>query len=146
MKKNVECHHCVQQWLKKVIQVMRIVCFLMMLGLTSVYANSFSQRKVSLDVQNQTLLHVLDQLQEQSGYTFLFSSEDVRGIKGISLKATREELFDVLKKCLQGTGISFEVNNELVILRKEQVKRDSVIKNVQLVGKVTDMKKIPMPG
>ena len=49
-----------------------------MLSLTSVHATTFSQQKVSLDVKNGTLLHVLDLLQEQSGYTFLFSSEDVK--------------------------------------------------------------------
>ncbi|MFR7875479.1 MAG: hypothetical protein ACLU4J_03240 [Butyricimonas paravirosa] len=100
---------------KKVIQVMRIVCFLMMLGLTSVYANSFPKGKCRWMSKPNTAVRS-DQLQEQSGYTFLFSSEDERN-KGIS-KATREELFDLLKNFKN--GISFD-KYELVILRKEQI-------------------------
>ena len=61
--------------------------FLLVLGFTSVHATSFSQQKINLDVKNETLLHVLDILQEQSGYTFLFSSEDVKDVKGTSLSS-----------------------------------------------------------
>mgnify|MGYP000231749573 FL=1 len=77
--------------------------FLLVLGFTSVHATSFSQQKINLDVKNETLLHVLDILQEQSGYTFLFSSEDVKDVKGISLQVQGVGLFDVLKKFLVGT-------------------------------------------
>ena len=66
--------------------------FLLVLGFTSVHATSFSQQKINLDVKNETLLHVLDILQEQSGYTFLFSSEDVKDVKGISLQV-QEKVF-----------------------------------------------------
>ena len=65
------------------LRVMKMGFFLLVLGFTSVHATSFSQQKVNLDVKNETLLHVLDILQEQSGYTFLFSSEDVKDVKGI---------------------------------------------------------------
>ena len=76
---------------------MKMGFFLLVLGFTSVHATTFSQQKVNLDVKNETLLHVLDILQEQSGYTFLFSSEDVKDVKGISLQVQGEGLFDVLK-------------------------------------------------
>lgn len=147
MEKNVKCSYCVQQWLKKMLHVMKLGFFLTTLALTSVHATTFSQPKVSLDVKNQTLLYVLDQLQEQSDYTFLFSSEDVKDVKGISLKLQNEDLFEVLKKCLAGTGIVFERNEHLVVLRKENVKAPvQQQKSIRIVGKVTDTNKQPLPG
>ncbi|MFO3726258.1 SusC/RagA family TonB-linked outer membrane protein [Butyricimonas muris] len=127
---------------------MKIGFFLLVLSLTSVHATTFSQQKVSLDVKNETLLHVLDILQEQSGYTFLFSSEDVKEIKGISLQANDADLFDVLKKCLNGTGISFQVTERLVVLRKglEESAVAPQQKSIRVVGKVTDEGKQPLPG
>ena len=126
---------------------MKIGFFLLVLGFTSVHATSFSQQKVNLDVKNETLLHVLDILQEQSGYTFLFSSEDVKDVKGISLQVQGEGLFDVLKKCLVGTGLVFEINEHLVVLRREDVKNSmQQRKYIRIVGKVTDLRKQPMPG
>ncbi len=147
MKKKFDACDCRRQWLKKMLRVMKIGFFLLVLGLTSVHATTFSQQKVSLEVKDKTLLHVLDLLQEQSGYTFLFSSEDVKDVKGISLRAQGEDLFDVLKKCLVGTGLVFEINEHLVVLRKENVKNSiQQQKYIHIVGRVTDIKKQPMPG
>ena len=126
---------------------MKMGFFLLVLGFTSVHATSFSQQKINLDVKNETLLHVLDILQEQSGYTFLFSSEDVKDVKGISLQVQGEGLFDVLKKCLVGTGLVFEINEHLVVLRREDVKNSmQQRKYIRIVGNVTDLRKQPMPG
>ena len=126
---------------------MKIGFFLLVLSLTSVHATTFSQQKVNLDVKNKSLLHVLDLLQEQSGYTFLFSSEDVKNVTNLSIKVENEDLFNVLKQCLQGTCLSFEVNEKLVVLRRLVSKMDEPEKkSIRLKGFVYDTKKQPMPG
>lgn len=125
---------------------MKIGFFLLVLGLTSVHAITFSQHRVNLDVKNKSLLHILDLLQEQSEYTFLFSSEDMKSIGNLSVKAENEDLFAVLKLCLQGTNLNFEISGQLIILRS-QVKVDRLeAKSVRIKGFVYDMKKSPMPG
>lgn len=146
MKKKLNVCRCRRQWLKKMLRVMKIGFFLLVLSLTSVHATTFSQQKVNLDVKNKSLLHVLDLLQEQSGYTFLFSSEDIRGVTNLSVKAENEDLFAVLKRCLQGTNLNFEVSGQLVVLRL-QIKPDEPEKKpLRILGFVYDEKKQPMPG
>ena len=110
------------------------------------HATTFSQQKVNLDVKNKSLLHVLDLLQEQSGYTFLFSSEDIRGVTNLSVKAENEDLFAVLKRCLQGTNLNFEVSGQLVVLRLQAKPDEPEKKSVRLKGFVYDTGKQPMPG
>ena len=117
MKKKLNACYCRRQWPKKMLRVMKIGFFLLVLGLTSVHATTFSQQKVNLNVKNVTLLHVLDLLQEQSEFSFLFSSEDVKNVTNLSVKAKNEDLFEVLRRCLQGTALSFEVNGDLVVLK-----------------------------
>lgn len=147
MKKKFNACYCRRQWLKKMLRVMKIGFFLLVLSLTSVHAVTFSQQKVSLDVKNETLLHVLDILQEQSGYTFLFSSEDVKNVTNLSLKVENEDLFNVLKRCLQGTYLSFEINENLVVLRRLMSKtNEPERKSLRVKGFVYDIKKQPLPG
>ncbi|WP_303181801.1 SusC/RagA family TonB-linked outer membrane protein [uncultured Butyricimonas sp.] len=125
---------------------MKIGFFLLVLSLTSVHATTFSQQKVSLDVKNETLLHVLDLLQEQSSYTFLFSSEDIKEITNLSVKAENEDLFAVLEHCLQGTNLEFEVNGQLVVFRLRAKTDEPESKSVRVKGFVYDTKKQPLPG
>ena len=146
MKKKFNACDCRRQWLKKMLRVMKMGFFLLVLGFTSVHATTFSQQKVNLDVKNETLLHVLDLLQEQSGFTFLFSSEDVKNVTNLSMKVENADLFDVLKRCLQGTGLSFEVNERLVILRFLPKGNKLEKKSVKVKGFVYDKRKLPMPG
>ncbi len=126
---------------------MRIGLFLLVLSLTSVHATTFSQQKVNLDVKNKSLLHVLDLLQEQSDYTFLFSSTDVKNVTDLSVKAENEDLFEVLRRCLRGTDLEFEISGQLVVLRLRVHAADSVkVKALRINGFVHDEDRLPMPG
>lgn len=125
---------------------MKIGFFLLVLGLTSVHATTFSQQKVNLNVKNVTLLHVLDLLQEQSEFSFLFSSEDVKNVTNFSVKAKNEDLFEVLRRCLQGTALSFEVNGDLVVLKLQAKTGEPEKKTLKVKGFVFDAKKLSMPG
>ena len=103
---------------------MRLCVILLVAGLTTLHAKSFSQiRKVSVEVSDQTLLNVLDLLQEKSGYTFLFSSSDIQGIAGISLNVKEKSVAEVLKECLAGTDLSYELNGDLIILKKQLLRQ-----------------------
>ena len=125
---------------------MKIGFFLLVLGLTSVHATTFSQQKVNLNVKNVTLLHVLDLLQEQSEFSFLFSSEDVKNVTNLSVKAKNEDLFEVLRRCLQETALSFEVNGDLVVLKLQAKTGEPEKKTLKVKGFVFDAKKLSMPG
>ena len=146
MKKKLNACYCRRQWPKKMLRVMKIGFFLLVLGLTSVHATTFSQQKVNLNVKNVTLLHVLDLLQEQSEFSFLFSSEDVKNVTNLSVKAKNEDLFEVLRRCLQGTALSFEVNGDLVVLKLQAKTGEPEKKTLKVKGFVFDAKKLSMPG
>lgn len=145
-EKKLNACYCRRQWPKKMLRVMKIGFFLLVLGLTSVHATTFSQQKVNLNVKNVTLLHVLDLLQEQSEFSFLFSSEDVKNVTNLSVKAKNEDLFEVLRRCLQGTALSFEVNGDLVVLKLQAKTGEPEKKTLKVKGFVFDAKKLSMPG
>lgn len=127
---------------------MKICAILLCFGLTVLHAESFSQmRKVTLEVSDRSLLEVLDLLQEKSGYTFLFSSGDVQGIGGICLKMKDQTVADILKVCLSGTQLTYELNNDLIVLRKQEISTLPQVQDKLLIqGTVRDKKGEILPG
>ena len=145
MKDNVDYNYCHQRWWRKKMEVTRKCLLLFLLSFTFVVA--FAQQKVNLDVKDQPLLKVLNLLQEQSDYTFLFTASDVENVRAISVKAVNEELLDVLRKCLRGTNLTFEVSDKLIVLKQLPPAKDSVrVKSLTVRGCVYDVKKQPIPG
>jgi tonB-linked outer membrane protein, susC/ragA family len=76
----------------------------------------------------------------------LFSSEDVKNVTNLSVKAKNEDLFEVLRRCLQGTALSFEVNGDLVVLKLQAKTGEPEKKTLKVKGFVFDAKKLSMPG
>lgn len=145
MRKKPQCYRCWNQRAKKLCKMLKIWFVLFILGMTSLQAETFSQiKKVSLDVKNETLLSVLDLLQERSGYTFLFSGDDVKNVSGISLNVVDHTVADVLRKCLEGTGLSYEMEKNLIVLKKNNLVTPS--EKIVLKGQVKDGKGELLPG
>lgn len=127
---------------------MKVCVFLFFVCLTTLHAETYSQvKKVSLEVNNRALLDVLDLLQDKSGYTFLFSSNDVREIGGITMKVDNLSVAEILNYCLKGTGIWYELSDDLIILKKTGEKElPQVQKKMKIQGVVCDKKGTTLPG
>ncbi len=119
----------------------------LMLTLSAVCVETYAQKRVNLQVTNQPLLRVLDVLQEQSGFSFLFSSEDVKGVENVTVNLKDVSLEEALKQVLKGTPLHYEINNGVVVFQKKIVpQRTAQLKNKEIIGWVTDRKKIPLEG
>ena len=148
MKKKPQCSYCPRQWLKKISRIMKVCVILLLTGLTTLHAEVFSQlRKVSLEVSNQSLLNVLDLLQEKSGYTFLFSSSDLQEARKISLKIENKSVSEVLDVCLTGTDLSYELSENLIILKRREMTQTIQAQQKMLIqGNVKDKSGTTLPG
>ena len=120
---------------------------LLILMLSVVCVKTYAQKRINLQLTNSSLLYVLDVLQEQSGFSFLFSSEDVRGVEGVTVNLKDADLEEALKQVLKGTSIRYEINNGVVVFQKKIIpQRTAQLKNKEITGWVTDRKKIPIEG
>lgn len=59
------------------------VCFL---GITDIQAQTDGAVKVNLDVQNTSLVKIIESLRVQTRYNFLFNSDELSGYTGITVK------------------------------------------------------------
>lgn len=96
-------------------------------------ADSYAQKAtVSLEMRNQTVKDVLDEIEEQSDFSFFFNIKHVDLQRKVSVVANKSDIFKVLKIVFAGTDVRYSVVDKKIILSTE--KQESL--TVQQKGKV----------
>ena len=129
---------------KKIILMFKCLFVFTFLFCLRVSANSYSQNiRVSIDVKNMNLKKALAVLEKKSNVRFLYSDENLPQIAEVTLTANDMLLTDVLKELLKGTTLKGQLlDNGLVVI----VPKESMVKDLQVKGKVTDEKGEPLAG
>ena len=112
----------------------------------SIQAKAYSQTRITAKRQGVTIDEVLKEVREKSGYRFLYRVEEVNRYGKRDIDVKDAEVEDFLGQLLQNTDLTYEVENEVIIIRPEKQRQDSRV-NVQVVrGKVTDENNLALPG
>jgi TonB-linked SusC/RagA family outer membrane protein len=134
----------------KFLRAMKLTFVLWLAAFLQVSAASFSQ-KINLRVKDASLNDVLIKIGEQSGYSFLYSSEMIKIAKPVNLSVSNESLPAVLTKCFQNQPLTYVINGNTVVIKKK-VELEGAIKKAEsnppitIKGIVTDTKGQPLPG
>ena len=114
-------------------------------GTINLQAQTDSAVKVNLDVQNTSLIKIIENLRVQTRYNFLFNSDELSGYTGITIKLQSVTLKQALDSLLIGrkTGLEYSMEGKTVIIKKS--KKD-ISKVCRLTGVVLDAKKQTLPG
>ncbi len=148
MKKNCFYGRAVPFHLKKWLLVMKLCMLLMVVLNLGVLASGHAQQRVSLSMQNVTLEQVIKELKRQTGLRFFYSVEKVRNEQKKAVNVKDDILENALRDVLKGTGLTFTIMNDVVVIKDEVVvARDSVKKkSVEIKGVVKDKAGEPLPG
>ncbi|GAA4316476.1 TonB-dependent receptor [Compostibacter hankyongensis] len=132
---------------------MKLAVLLTLVGILDASAAAYSQSdKVTLNVENATIVDVLSKLEGLTDYHFIYSLDLVADKKPVSLNVKKEPLKNVLRSMLSGNGVDYKLlNNRLIVItpKKElaSLKRMSVIMHAITVhGTVKDDKGISLTG
>lgn len=135
--------------IKKMIRVMKIFSLLLCLSLSSVFANSSAQVRLSLEMKEVALKEVFDEIMRLTDYKFVYSNNECERAGKISVNVKDEELEDVVQMCLAGTKLGFRIEDKLVLISPklfiDEKKKDDK-KPVVAKGLVVDKDKLPLPG
>lgn len=78
----------------------------------------FSQN-ITLKTGSVTVKEAMEQLKKSSGYSFVFSSEDLDTRKHVSISVQNGKIEDAVKQILVGqNGITYQIQNKKIILKK----------------------------
>ncbi len=136
----------------KICRIMRLICLFMFVSLLHVTASTYSQNnKLSLSLQNLTIEQVLGRIEDQSDYSFFYNVKEVDLSKVVDVTIKDQPIEKVLDQVMAGTGLTYTINNKLIIIHKSQNVSLSDFsnqqqKNLAVKGTVTDKSGKPVPG
>lgn len=82
----------------------------------------FAQTTVTATFKNATLSEVLWEIQRQTDFTFVYSTNDVKQVKVQSLNVNNEKIANVLDKCLKNSGLTYSVHNGVIAIKQTEEK------------------------
>lgn len=94
------------------------------------------ERLISLTANNRPMDQILKDLERQSGFTFLYSSDRFRAIRR-SVSVTNQPLNRVLTDLVNPLGMTFEVVGRQIILRETSPNASAVVVERTVSGRVT---------
>jgi len=131
----------------KTWKIMRICCFLLFLGIAQTWAvNSYSQQtRFTLQMKNTRVIDVLDEIEEQSEFFFVFNQNLLDVERKVNVNVKDQTINKVMADLFANTDVSYEINDRLIVITT-LAEKTSVSQQKSVSGKVTDEKGEPLPG
>ncbi len=130
---------------------MLVACFvcLYLFSVSAWASNGIAAQTVTATFKNATLKDVIWELQKQTDFTFVYSTNDVQKVKVEDMNVMGEEVIKVLNKCLENTGLTYTVHNGVVAIKSAETNTVAAVapqQKVTVTGQVVDASGDPMPG
>ena len=141
----------------KIWKIMRISVFFLFLFLIQAWGSSGygQQSKLSFSLNDATVVDVLDEIEKQSDYYFLFNQKLVDVDRKVDLDTKGTSIDNVLTDLFAGTDVRHQVSDRLIILTTERQdlsqtneKQASVTPpaEIEVTGRVIDENGEGLPG
>ncbi|MCX6259144.1 MAG: carboxypeptidase-like regulatory domain-containing protein, partial [Bacteroidia bacterium] len=117
MKKNfdlwVNSYPC-----KKLIMELKIAFLLVVVSVSRLFAEpSYSQiAKVSLSMENKSLEQVMDEIERQSEFYFIFNQKQINVYRIVSIQSENQLITAILPQLFKGTNVNYVVLDRKILL------------------------------
>lgn len=125
----------------------RPVGLLLGLGLTFYAGSAFAQNeKVSLNRQHAKTIQVLNDIEKQTNYLFVYDKKNVDTNRAISINASNQTVASVLQQLFAGTGVTYEMEGNNIVLTRQTATSASTQQSKRVKGTVVDKNGEPIIG
>jgi len=128
---------------------MRISVFLLFALIFQLHAeSSYSQNtSINLSIKNATIEQVLDMIEYDTDYTFLFTDKSVNVNRRVDVALQESNIQDVLESLFNGTNVQYSIVDRQVILSSKGQSSSGANQQIKRVtGVVTDERGEPVIG
>jgi len=156
MKKNYHLRMRSHSILKKLIMELKVVILIVLVSASNIFAlNSYSQTaKVTLDIENKTLEQVMDEIEQQSEFYFIFNQNQIDVGRIVNIEAEDKLISEILPDLFKGIDINYSVEDRKILLTANPLDTDSekilleiASQQSSISGTVTDAATgDPLPG
>ena len=127
------------------IRKMKLTLILLFLVCVS-FGNSFSQVRLSVHFEKADIHDVLQTIENESDYIFLYKDQIFNFSQRISAYFSDAGIEEVLNEFCAQTNTTYEIRNRQIILKGKLGSASSVQQSKTISGKVTDSSGSPLPG
>ncbi|NJK98038.1 MAG: SusC/RagA family TonB-linked outer membrane protein [Bacteroidales bacterium] len=123
---------------KKLLLKMRMTFLSLMITASSLFASNVNSQdaKISLNLHDKSLFEVIDLIEKQTEYLFVYDKNDIDIDTKISVIANNLSVADVLSNILKRTDVIFaKVGTNIILLPKDNI---SVLQGSKVKGNVVD--------
>ena len=100
-------------------RTMKLSFLLFALALFNSHANSYGQdKKLSLDISNESIETVLERIESQSRFNFFFKTGEVDVQRKVSLNVENTPIHEILDFLFKGENVSYTVVKKQIVLKK----------------------------
>ncbi len=151
MKKN-DCFFRESRFpgIQKLINVMKLTFTLLLISVISVYASeTYSQTKVlNIDMKNSTVKEVLQNIEDQSEFYFMYSEKLVDVYREVSINSKNQKINEVLDELFAGTNVDYKIKDRFIVLSTPDGAdfEISIQQQKAVSGTITDENGEPLPG
>lgn len=139
--------------LTKTFRIMKIFAVFMMCALVQVSAATYSQTaKLTLNLRDVTLADLFTKIEQTSEFHFFYDSSELDLSRMVTVNTENTGIESILKEVFRNSDLTYEVYDRYIIIKSKS--RDEAapasVSSQQpgrvISGKVTDIKKLPIPG
>ena len=131
---------------RKMCLTMKLLFVFLVMGFTTVCANTFSQIKVNISAKESSLIEVFEKLSDQTGLHFAYSSDILRRAGKVNIDMQNQDLSDVLKECLKNTDLWYRLEGDIVVVSPKFERQTESTQEIVLTGAVKDHTGEILPG
>jgi TonB-linked SusC/RagA family outer membrane protein len=133
-----------KKWIK------RAFALLFFVGLLSLQLSAQNARLISINKQNVPFEEIVRDVESQTSYTFMYSTETAKGIGRVTVKVSNATIKQLMDLVLTGKQYTYSVENNVVVLKVKEKEKPALGKEsqkpVKITGIVTENNNIPLPG
>lgn len=131
----------------KILHVMRFYLLFLILSVTQVFGSTTYSQSATLTLQmnNTTIEDVLNSIEEQTEFRFLYNKKIVNVEHKVNVSATNGKITDVLDHLFKEAGISYAISDRQIVLNQKNAFM-SVQQSNRVTGVVTDANGEPIIG
>ena len=126
MKNNLWCGRIVHRKTHstQILRIMRLTVFFLLFIVFETYSlNVRSQnQKVTMNKGTATLSDIIRQIEKQTDYLFIYNEHEIALDKQIAVSTRETTVAEILNRVLQGTGFSYTMEGNHIILVKNMEK------------------------
>lgn len=97
---------------------MKLTVLMLLIAMLQAQARGNAQ-SITLSLRNSPLEKVFKEIKKQTGYTFLYTDEQLATAKTVTLEVQNQSLDKVLEQCFRAQPLVYDINGKTIIVKRK---------------------------